>query len=482
MKSSKLDYLAASGTVILCTLFTLVFNIYVRSYVPPKDYGIYTSVNMLLLYLNYIQLGVMNSYNRDYPQLLGAGDEKEAGFRKSLVFTYLLLIYTAAFVALSLPFLFLTLTHRMDLKLGLGFLTNSLFALFTALYNFLDNSLKAEKRFLYSSSMGLIKTAALILTGVFTVSAWGYYGLLISTLISLAVTLLVNFRYFTKLHLIFRLKVILEMIRYGLPLLVNGLVWTIMMSVDKFVILLYMTMEDLGIYSVALLGFSTLMLVPQSISQIFYIKMSRLYGATHDIEQLMLHAKKFTLYLAVTASFLTIGAYYILPIFIRYTMQDYSDGTVSAQILIIGVGLYSTTLLYSNLFSVLKLNMRLVSSTAVLCLLNFILSCGLVILWGRDIRNVAYGTSVSYALYAVILNVLLGKTLKQRFIGLIFHSLAPVGISVLLIILLTFFLENIILAFFVNMLLAAAVIYVVYYKTIQKYRRLHGGYDEPQNE
>ena len=36
----------------------------------------------------------------------------------------------------------------------------------------------------------------------------------------------------------------------------------------------------MGYYSIALLGFSTMILIPQSMSQLFYIKMGEEYGRT----------------------------------------------------------------------------------------------------------------------------------------------------------------------------------------------------------
>ena len=172
----------------------------------------------------------------------------------------------------------------------------------------------------------------------------------ISTGVSLIFIILLNIKFFFSLKISINKSIITDMIRSGLPLLVNGLIWTIMMSVDKFVILFFMSMEDLGVYSVALLGFSTLVIIPQSITQIFYIKMSQKYGETNNIDVLVNYAKRYTLYLNIITSFIIIGAIH-LPIFIENMMPNYADSIKSAQILVIGVGLYSTTLLYSNLFS-----------------------------------------------------------------------------------------------------------------------------------
>lgn len=454
MNNEKLDYFMVSATMILSTLVLFVYNIYVRKYVMPYEYGIYTSANMLLLYLNYAQMGVLNSYNRDYPQLLGAKNYQAASHVKNIVFTYLIMLYGITFLVLMILFAFLITSQILELKLGIGLLVNSFFAFLTAIYNFMDNSLKSEKKFKYSSLIRIIKTTILVLTGYFVISTYKYYGLFISTGVSLIFIILLNIKFFFSLKISINKSIITDMIRSGLPLLVNGLIWTIMMSVDKFVILFFMSMEDLGVYSVALLGFSTLVIIPQSITQIFYIKMSQKYGETNNIDVLVNYAKRYTLYLAIITSFIIIGAYYILPIFIENMMPNYADSIKSAQILVIGVGLYSTTLLYSNVFSVIRRNAVLIKSTIILCVFNIVMSSSLVILLGKNIEHVAYGTSISYALYALVLVFMLSKTLKQSYWNLIQNSLLPVIISIILLIIISLTIKNSFYGLLLNITLA----------------------------
>ena len=92
----QIDYIVVSGATVFCSLLTFLYNIVVRNFVPPEDYGIYVTVDLLIMYFNYLQLGVLNSYNRDYPQLLGGNNELEAKYTSNVVWSYLLIVYALA--------------------------------------------------------------------------------------------------------------------------------------------------------------------------------------------------------------------------------------------------------------------------------------------------------------------------------------------------------------------------------------------------
>ena len=78
-----------------------LFSIFVKAHVNPYEYGIYSSCLILQTYLAYLQLGCLNAFNRDYPQLVGAKKNKEAEAYRNTVFTFLLLSFVIVSVFLS---------------------------------------------------------------------------------------------------------------------------------------------------------------------------------------------------------------------------------------------------------------------------------------------------------------------------------------------------------------------------------------------
>ena len=396
----------------------------------PYEYGLYITSNMLLVYSNYLQLGILNSYNRDYPQLLGIGKNDEAKHMKSAVITFLSLFYAVAVVLASAVLFFLYQRGVMAYRLYVSLLANTVFAWFSVCTSFWDNTLRSEKKFNYVSFVMIVKTIILIGFGLFLVPRLKYWGLFIAVGVSLVVAFLLDNRYIRTLRFTWDPTLIFSLMRGGFLLLINSLVWTLMMSIDKFIILFFMSYEELGIYSVALLGFSTLVLIPQSISSVLYVKAARRYGSHQDKYDLVETVNIYTFVLSIVTSVVCIGAYYILPPFIKLAMPDYVGGVRPAQMLIMGVGVYSSSMLFGNVFTLLKKNVIVIKNTIILCILNVILSSGFVLLFGKNILYVAIGTTIAYTLYGIMLAVTLPRISGNSILTCLINSVFPVFIAI----------------------------------------------------
>ena len=116
---------------------------------------------------------------------------------------------------------------------------------------------------------------------------------------------------------------------------------------------------------------------------------------------------------------------------VKYFMPQYTEGIFPAQIICVGVAFYGTTMLYGNIFSVLKENRRLLLSTILLCASNIILSVSIVIAFGFRLSYVAIGTSVSYVIYSLILITILTKRYSVGLFDIIKKTWGPVFITLL---------------------------------------------------
>lgn len=430
LSSSRLDFFLITASTVICALISFIYSVYVRKYVKPLDYGIFVVCNLLLTYLNYIQLGTLNSYNRDYTQLLGAKQIDQAEKLKSTTFTFLITSYMLTGICIIIVILCIYKGEVYNYY-AFGFIASSATAILNVLENFATSTVRMDGKFNYSATIGILKTFVAVIVGLFFVKKFGYYGLYTMPLIASGAAIMLYFNNsIRKTCFSIDKKILRQSIKTGVPLLINNLVWTVMTSVDKFVILYFMTTSDLGNYSVALLGFSTIVLIPQSISQVFYYKMSIVYGESKSIPKLIDMASEYTKVVSLFSSIAAIVGFYMLPIFINIFMPNYNEGTQAAQILIIGVALYSTTMLFSNIFSVLKLNRLLLELTFILCIFNVILSTSFCIIFGKNIENVAIGTSFSYALYSFVLIIIIAKQFSGSIKSMLEYSWLPVICSV----------------------------------------------------
>ncbi len=429
-KIKNADFILVTLSTVACSAMSFIFSVYNKSVVPTKPLGIYSTCLLAMTYMNYAQFGVLNAYNRDYPQALGRRDYEEANRLKSTAITFMLMVYLVIFVIFEI---WVAIYYHgkigRDIEqayYAFGYALCPILILFKSFDDMANATVRMNGHYNKSAIIGFIRTVLALTIGVIAIRTVGYYGLYAMTLSSAVLgVILFKREAFKGASLSFDFSYMKVMILSGLPLLINSLIWTIVQSVDKFVILGFLSTEDLGVYTVPLMGFTTMVLVPQTISQVFYIKVSHLYGANHDENELLEKAAYFTRITSLISGAACIFVYFVMPLFVRYFMPMYTDGTAATQILVIGVAIYATTMLYGNIFSVLKLNKSLIANSVALCIFNAVFSSSLVLFIERSINMVAIGTGLSYAVYSLLLVIKLSKRFKFSFWKLLINAWGP---------------------------------------------------------
>lgn len=413
---NNLDYVILTASTVVCALFQFVYSVYAKRFVVPSEFGIYSTCLLLQTYLNYAQFGVLNSYNRDYPQLLGAGNKDQSIKLRNTTISFIWIVYGVLLSIIDVVVLIIFKGEIFSNHYGFGYFLVPLIILLDTTSSYAMYTSRMNGHYNYSALITFIKTIVSMGVGLLAVKYFNYYGLYVLPLIASLVSIVFYWKDgFEGLTLGLDKTILKKSILTGLPLLISSLIWTVMQSVDKFVILIFLTVEDLGVYTVPLLGFNALVLIPQTISQVFYYKVSEIYGATKNRILLIDKCNYFTELTAACTGIVSILAFYILPIFVNLFMPNYLNGVKPAQVLIIGVAIYSSSMLYGNIFSVLKMNKALLLNSIILCVFNIVFSTIFVLINGRDISNVAIGTSFSYLLYSGLLIITLSSKFKYSF-------------------------------------------------------------------
>lgn len=415
--------------------------------------GIYSACLIVMAYMNYAQFGVLNAYNRDYPQALGRKDFEDANKQRNIAITFMLLIYALIFIVfeawVGIKYHGTIATNERARYYAYGYALCPIMILLKSFDDMANSTVRMQGKYNKSALLGFIRTVLAFGIGVAFIKLFGYYGLYAMTIASALLGIIFFYKdSFKGAKLDFDFKYMKLMIVGGLPLLINSLIWTIVQNVDKHVIQLFFADPDdaLGLYTVPTMGFTTMVLVPQTISQVFYIKISHLYGANHDEKELLDKAGHFTCITSAISGVACVFVFYIMPIFVGIFMPNYTEGNVATQILIIGVAIYSTTMLFGNIFSVVKLNKSLIANSVALCIFNMIFSSALVLFVDRSINMVAIGTGLSYALYSLLLIVKLSRKFNYPFMKLLAKSWVPVLAIVIPSVLFYLFVSNIYVA------------------------------------
>lgn len=458
-KLKDIDFLLVALSTAVSSIFSFIFSVLAKRYVSPLEYGIYSTCLLLQTYITYFQFGVLNAYNRDYPQIMGSGDFKKAALLKSTVFSFYNLVYIFVIVLISIFLVFLFANHKLTKEYFWGYLVSLILLISNTLSDFAINTLRMNGEYIYTAFATVFRTCLSVVIGIISVRRFGYYGLYVMPAMAGLTSICLFYKKSVKNIRFFIDKSLLkECIWTGLPLMINSLVWTAVASVDKFVILGFMNTEALGIYSIAQLGFSVMILIPQSMSQVFYIKISAVYGRTRNKTELINMCNEYTFTNTLFTSIVCVLGYYILPIFVQLIMPKYIDGIFAAQIMFVGIAIYGSTMLYGNIFSVLRLNKDLLWTSIILCVFNIVFSITLVFINGRNINNVALGTAVSYAAFSFLLMFRLSKRFSVNICSLIKKSWIPLITIILPGILMYHTLTNIYIGFMISLLYIVAIL------------------------
>lgn len=427
------DFILLTAGTVFGSIIRFIYSVFSKKLVDPEEYGIFVAVSIIATYMNYLQLGTLNAYNRDYPQLIGKGDLIAAKKTKDATLTYLLLTYSILLVIAETVVLVLWKTKHVPLLQLIGYALIFFYSFLAVLNSYATSSCNMANKFNYTAIVYIIQTLGAVTIGLVSIKLFGYIALYVEGFFSCTLGCLLFYKYWLKdFRFNFDWTLISLLLISGIPLLINNLIWTVVGSIDKFVILGFLDTTNLAYYSIASMAFTTLVLVPQTMSNIFYIKVNREYGKTKDKVILIKSSQMYTLLSALCTGIVCLGVYQMIPVFVRYVMPNYSNGIKSAQIIIIGVSIYSSTLLYGNIFTILRENKLLLINSISLCCFNIFFSIVLLFLSGYSITNVALGTSISYALYSFLLVWRLKKIATLSIASFFYTSWLPVLIATVL--------------------------------------------------
>lgn len=466
LKQYGIEQIMFVATTIISSGMHFIFSIYVKSYVSPLEYGMYSTCLLLQTYMSYLQCGTLNAFNRDYPQLMGAGKKDECEKYRNTVLSFIMTIYVFAAIIVSCAIIIVSHIKEIDIRYIVGLLLIVFITIITMIENFGNYRCRIDKGFKYISLVTLAELLSLPVSFVL-IKKVGYYTIFINSILAMLIGIVFYYRYsFRDFKFVIDKDFLFNIIRSGMPLLISGLIWTVVNSIDKFVILGFINTEALGIYGIAQNAFTYMVLIPTAMSQIFYAQMGKEYGRTGDMRILTTMAMKFSTILAALTSLVALVAYFFLPLLVETFMPSYSNGVPAAQILILGLSIYAATLINGNILTILKKNGALLISSICMCMFNGICSIGYVLILGSTIESVALGTATSYIFYTFVIVYQVSKYAKCNVLRTINASVIPVCVSLIPGVLVYNIVENRFLGFIVAIVFVVALYGLFYRKQI----------------
>ena len=390
-------YSASAG---LAQAVGLVSGFWIARLLGPHDYGIWNAVLLVLAYGAYLEFGVLSAMGRDLPLYIGQGDLQKAATVEG---TARYVTICGAFAASVFVLVFSLLpAHSPMMAIGLRIMAGAL--ILQQIYTYHRTVLRSNNQFVQLSQQQVMLSILKAGLAIALVVVLGLIGLMIASILTLAVILMYAlYRNPWQKVPKFDLSVAWSLMRVGIPILVSGFIITMLVTIDRIMVITFLGETQLGYLGLAILLVSVVSLIPAMASQVLYPRINYQFGNSgRNIGAL----RSYVLIPPVILSCLlplAIGPLYlILPAVVKTFLPAYTPGIAAARIVVLGIFFYGILGL-TDYFLVTTGKLKQYAFFGVIALVFNIVLDFLFIDLGYGIEGIAFaGTLLTYFFYSCI--------------------------------------------------------------------------------
>lgn len=387
----------AAGTIVYQT-GRLALSLIAARILGPETFGDWVLIMLLVIYLNATGLGITNGAGREMPFLAGAGQGVEAKRVADVATGATVVSGMVAGLAAAL-LAALLLGGRMD---GIVLL---LIGLAAALQHpFLLQQVLFRSWFAFrSAALQLTLLGVVVLISGVALVIYGIAGLLVSQIITYVVAIGLGVMLLPHLpRPIWDLAAVRPLIAVGFPIMLAGLMYGFLTTIDRWLVATFLDRADVGYYGLVGIVISGLLLVPQLLSQQFYPRMAFAYGQGQSrIELLHLARTQGALAgvaVAAIAAMTAAAAFAVVPI----ALPEYRPSLVPLLVALVGLVGYAFGSGYGNLLNTVGAHRRFLLIQTVALIANVALAVALLAA-GFRLEAVALASALGMGLYSIML-------------------------------------------------------------------------------
>lgn len=438
--------------------FTAVIT---RRLLNPFLMGIIEILDVVQGYASYAHLGTAHTLFYKFPYLKGKEKEEEADELKNIIFTFITIAATATSISIMIfAFVF---RHKFSPQIFYGLISVSIITICQRVYTYYIMLLRANKDFkILSMSVAFDAVVNLILV-LIIVGKFRLYGMY-AVLIILPVANTFFIRMFVSYNISYRfdIKKILSCIRFGFPVLLKGILDTLLFSIDRIMIAGMLGIGQLGFYSIAPMARN----YSGGISKNFVIVVTPYFLETFGKEE---GTKDVSRYIIIPSTILSVFMAFFLslvflaaPVFITLVLPKFIPGLTALKIFLLTT-FFTTLVPFATDFLIasnrqVKVTVLALVVLAINAALNYVF-----IKSGYGINGVAAATAIASFFYFIII---IGHAMRhfdstRDVTWFIIKMLLPLFYAVVLIVL----LQNIVSVAntFVDLFLKMTIFSVFYF-------------------
>lgn len=340
----------------------------VARFVSPEENGIIESYFLILPYFGFIQLGVFNGLNRNIAFYKAKGELSKVNLQVGTS------LYVSRFVSI-LSFIivlgYLYVNQKTYTLLDyLAIFGVLLISFFTPIALHIDTTFRSGQDFkklgtlrFYEAGVQLLLTPLL-----FFLRGYGKVIIQVVKVLTGALLRIKHSPYNVKPH--FDLSSYKDLLKVGFPLLFGGYIFTLYTISDQSIISIKLGPTALGYYFLSKLIITTMLIVPSSLTAIFYPKASATFGSSGNKSSLRIFFWKALFINILVLSPLALILYINIDFVVFNYLPKYISGIEAAKINII-TGLSFISIGPGVIIGVLKKNTFYI----------FLVSTCLLIMW-----------------------------------------------------------------------------------------------------
>jgi len=387
-------YLFVAGQLFLMG-GSFLFNLVAAKLIGPRLMGEWQTISLISIYGMILTLGIINGMGRDVPYYRGKGDAAEISRTIATTILYLLAMMAVFLAVITLFSGILPDANKQIIVLGIVLLCARMVNSFSTILvrSFRDFRLLG----LHQGFTALVMMMTIVLLYMYP----GLYTVFCGIFLSLIVVMLFSRKY-CYLRPWSRVS-LRRLLSTGFPIYVVGLVFTLLTSIDRVLVLGFLGTEKLGIYTLATIAMAVLMMTPMLVSTVMYPKLAEHYGATRDISALVPMVKRaiqlnLLLVLPIAAVFLLVFYFHIVPVY----LVAYLEGRNAMAIIMIAAIFLPLGSGFGDIFNVIGMQrIYLVNAVAGL-LVNVCIGVLLVSQFGMGLEGAAIGTVSGLAVFTLL--------------------------------------------------------------------------------
>jgi O-antigen/teichoic acid export membrane protein len=321
----------------LATFLAVVRGILVPRMLGPTLQGVINAVNVIIGYAAFSHLGFVHGLNKEMPRLLGRGEEEEADRLKDVAVSAIMILATAAGLAVAGYGLICRGSLGAPTVTGLVVSTGLIIAAQAVLLY--QSLLRTHKQF---RLIGIIGAVSALLDFALVVGltwwagqlrqGWCVYGTLLGLLTKNLVVWIIYARatrYGFRLHLDWRR--LRHLFLTGLPITALTFAEQFVRTADRLVILKLLGTPALGLYGAGAMAAGLVYNVPRQVGWVLFPHFLEASGRPNHRHELYDQMLRFTLFLSAAVPALTGAVYVFTPAFLQLVLPKFVEGIDAAR-------------------------------------------------------------------------------------------------------------------------------------------------------